>query len=474
MLLASYYLKDNLNRIEFIQKSLQKQVENGITSISPNEEKQFVNLKNAFKDMQNAMHELMLLNSSYSDVQDIQYAAEKSMITCLEIEHNLNTAKTKKEYLNAITPIMEIDERFRLTLFEETSKYKFSYSFFHYDETNYFSTTEIAWLRDSLINSQNRNIKLLSVPVKSVNSMKALNKDIDNIDIYGIDIDDNLDKKNDEVKNTFKRLISGPLKGSTISNDVFDVLLTSPDISLEASYLSSNSNIIAKEEKKHLIKVISYLRVGGTMVLRLPKFRFYKDICMFLALNFADAEIYCSSPYESIDWIYFIAKKVRKRNVVDKDIYNTLRNLYDSNTHLQRVTTSKLKPIAFSKGEIELKQFRGSKIDDDELEMLFTQSNATVQFWKEQTPNNLTDTSMRPLLPFNVGQIGLVLTSGCLDGVIDEGNGFYHAVKGRVINKVEDDRSINTAKDVVEVNQTTANRVEISSFLPDGTYKVLA
>ena len=131
MLLASYYLKDNLNRIEFIQKSLQKQVENGITSISPNEEKQFVNLKNAFKDMQNAMHELMLLNSSYSDVQDIQYAAEKSMITCLEIEHNLNTAKTKKEYLNAITPIMEIDERFRLTLFEETSKYKFSYSFFH-------------------------------------------------------------------------------------------------------------------------------------------------------------------------------------------------------------------------------------------------------------------------------------------------------------------------------------------------------
>lgn len=35
-----------------------------------------------------------------------------------------------------------------------------------------------------------------------------------------------------------------------------------------------------------------------------------------------------------------------------------------------------------------------------------------------------------PLLPFSPGQLGLVLVSGRIDGIVDEGNGAYHVIKG--------------------------------------------
>ena len=42
-------------------------------------------------------------------------------------------------------------------------------------------------------------------------------------------------------------------------------------------------------------------------------------------------------------------------------------------------------------------------------------------FWEKSI--NIEKQSTRPLLPFNMGQIGLVLTSGCLDGVVEEYEG---------------------------------------------------
>ena len=98
---------------------------------------------------------------------------------------------------------------------------------------------------------------------------------------------------------------------------------------------------------------------------------------------------------------------------------------------------------------------------------------APLNFWKEQNIDDLNQ-EKHPLLPFNVGQIGLVLTSGFLDGVVDEGNGFYHAVKGRVVRKIDSDNEIRAESNSIEVNETTTNRVEINAFLPDGTYKKLA
>ena len=94
-------------------------------------------------------------------------------------------------------------------------------------------------------------------------------------------------------------------------------------------------------------------------------------------------------------------------------------------------------------------------------------------FWKKQQIDRISDRTARPLLPFSIGQLGLVLTSGCLDGVIEEPDNCSHVVKGRVIKVVDTEREINDTRDQVEISSTTSNRVEISMFLPDGTYRCL-
>ncbi|MGL5507558.1 MAG: hypothetical protein ACRDB0_06625, partial [Paraclostridium sp.] len=80
----------------------------------------------------------------------------------------------------------------------------------------------------------------------------------------------------------------------------------------------------------------------------------------------------------------------------------------------------------------------------------------------------------KPLLPFNMGQICLVLTSGCLDGIIEEFDGQYHAIKGMVTKvkktttNTNDNNTEQMAKDVY------TNIVQINIFTPDGEFIELA
>ena len=89
---------------------------------------------------------------------------------------------------------------------------------------------------------------------------------------------------------------------------------------------------------------------------------------------------------------------------------------------------------------------------------------------------------LKPLLPFNIGQIGLILTSGCLDGIIDESDGCFHLVKGRVAKKIDTYTSTegeimkisrNKQEQTIETTSITSNRVEIKLVFPDGEIKTL-
>ena len=94
-------------------------------------------------------------------------------------------------------------------------------------------------------------------------------------------------------------------------------------------------------------------------------------------------------------------------------------------------------------------------------------------FWKNQSIEKLSEAAKQPLLPFNIGQLGLVLTSGCLDGIIDEGDGHCHLIKGKVSKKSDIERNYNDNSEV-EVQETISNRVEINVVLPNGEFKTLA
>ena len=71
-----------------------------------------------------------------------------------------------------------------------------------------------------------------------------------------------------------------------------------------------------------------------------------------------------------------------------------------------------------------------------------------------------------------MGQIGLVLTSGCLDGVVEEYEGQYHAIKG-MVTKVRDFNNSREDNDETSI-ETISNKVQINLLTPDGQFIELA
>ena len=284
-----------------------------------------------------------------------------------------------------------------------------------------------------------------------------------NISIYGIDSNKSIYKEN---KDAYKKIIYGYLKGCMISNGVFDVGLCIPKITAEKI---TAGGIYLKNEREMLIEIQKYIRPGGILIYGIPYYRFYKEICNHIARYYTDVQII--APKNDTCMVYVIAKKRSEVTIIDKDIYLRLRNL--PFTYKDMEADNNLEDITFPGDVLEIQKFRGSELNEEELLETERTSKALANFWKSQEVQKLNESKARPLLPFNIGQLGLVLTSGCLDGIINEGNGYYHAVKGKVVRKTYVSESVDTENRKTQLTTTTNNRVEISVMLPDGTYKCL-
>ena len=77
-----------------------------------------------------------------------------------------------------------------------------------------------------------------------------------------------------------------------------------------------------------------------------------------------------------------------------------------------------------------------------------------------------------PLLPFNIGQIGLILSSGSLDGVVEEGHGVCHVIKGMTIKETDtnNEQIVENGRVVTQVTETVRNKVQITALGADGTF----
>jgi hypothetical protein len=196
----------------------------------------------------------------------------------------------------------------------------------------------------------------------------------------------------------------------------------------------------------------------------------YKEVCQYLAKNLKDIQIRLDGIH-----VYICGyRNTDKNREADKDVLIALRTLQLNRSNDCYSLDNPLNSFTLPLPATQVLTFRGSKLDETEFAAMYEKSNATETFLKEQRVDKLSDNAKSPLLPFNVGQLGLILTSGCLDGVIDEGNGICHAVKGRVIKKRDVQKEVDNEKDKIDVTEIVANRVEINAFLADGTYKCLA
>lgn len=271
-----------------------------------------------------------------------------------------------------------------------------------------------------------------------------------------------------EEYNQFNRFLLGGLKGIKSDNAAFDVAVVTPCI----SFARYEDEVFAPEEKTYFDRAFSWLRRGGIMIYVVPRFCITKSMATFLAKNLDNIHMYAAPNMEDHKVVAIVGRK--KESIfreLDAEAFARLRNVFNTPDLVEES-----EDVAFSlpKGTITIQKFRGGTLDDVQMESMMEDSAAMKDFWKEQKVEKLSENSAHPLLPFSVGQLGLVLTSGCLDGVIEETGNCSHVVKGRVVKRVDTDREFNEDGTRVQISSTTSNRVEISMFLPDGTFKCLA
>lgn len=451
-----YYLRDSVTRL----KNIAKTIERGGEEKEGKESKlNFTTVRgnalSAYMDYKAAIEELMYL----LDEPDMVIRTANNVMPL--VERSLLAAKNPEELKEAIemafAPFDGYQEYDRLQIYDCKSSSRL--------EGNSAGFSE-AYTKQLLggIKGLTRPLKVLNTFAFDGENMLTL-KDVytNPIELYAVDVNQDI-MSSDKPK--FHRIALGSLKGATISNDVFDVVMVSPPISIE----KRGRNVIEKLERDYLQKSMNYVRKDGLFVYAIPVTHLYTEICRYLAKNLKEVQIRMDGRRVYISGY----RNMAKDREVDRETHLALRTMMLHYKDKKYQLDQPLEETHIPSKALPVKMFRGSKLDEDEFNAMFESSNATAEFLKDQQVEKLAENTKTPLLPFNVGQLGLILTSGCLDGVIDEGNGFYHAVKGRVIKKRDTSNEVSAERGRINTTEVTSNRVEINAFLPDGTYKCLA
>ena len=408
------------------------------------------------------------------------------------------------EILNTISTIenFHIEKDFQNTIDNITLTIKNIYEFIDYIKSegeevldtynlsyfypNCYNSLDIEYsicskIRNSMQVSKKSKINILNYNGLDGKPLKHLTNDSDtNINTFLVYEDNTL--KREYIK-SFTKAIKNSMSLS-IQNEAFDFTISKINIS---HLLNDNMtfNRIYKLEKKQLDNIYNYTRKNGYVLIAFPYFRLYEDICSNISKCYKDIQVFTNSiDKKEFAYIYILGKKRnQKLREKDEEIYNKLRCFYNkANLYENAYMNVEFQKLIFNDTNIDIKIFKSAILSQDNLLEITESTNVMNSFF--ESLKNKTDgmKDLKPLLPFNIGQIGLILTSGCLDGIIDEGDGCFHLVKGRVAKKIDTYTSTegeimkisrNKKEQTIETTSITSNRVEIKLVFPDGEIKTL-
>lgn len=264
----------------------------------------------------------------------------------------------------------------------------------------------------------------------------------------------------------YDHYILGNLSNCKISNGVFDIVYCDArDVQLYDDHTSNKF----QNEYNRLINSLKYIKPDGLLIYMTYYFRFTKDVSSILAKYLKDVNVFTVPDSKMV----IITGNRRKDKVPDQELFNRLRKLYKFNEFESDVPETAQYYVGKTNYEVSI--FRGAIVTKEMINQILNKHNIIDDIF------NVTDHTIetkRPLLPFSIGQLGLVLTSGCLDGVIEEKDKNQnvigaHVIKGTVI-KQKENVSSTTSEKYKTSEETITNKVSINIFEPDGELLTLA
>lgn len=447
LLLSQYYLKNTIKRLEVFLRQLIKPKEEMVL------EQEIGKMAGIYYDSIMYINEMMLIDTSMVPTYKLLLLQINSYISQLESVKSFEELKKNGEETYSF-----------LSTTINTDKYLSVPEYYNEYFLKINNDKELIDKAFEVISPIDREFNVLQTECEEGTFLTRLKRLNDKALTYGTE---QRQHKLKAAKKENTKIVKGSLIGSRISNGVFDINIIMPNI-----YYDMNNNMkltsITKKERTYIQDNLRYVRNGGIVLISLPIFRLHSDTCLMLSKQLENVDYYI---YKGKDFSF--VNIIGQKNL-DKDgrqeVYDKLRGLYNS-ANEEKNTFTLEKKLKIPSSFIPVEIFKGSEIDEDEIMFISENSGAYSEFIKSQEVEKLSETQKRPLLPFNIGQIGLVLTSGSLDGIIDEGDGNYHLVKGRVSKKVDSDRVVSDNK--VEETEIISNRVEINIMLPDGEFKTL-
>lgn len=407
------------------------------------------------------------LNEEKCDIEKAVYKLKKGLriykrfyVECAR--HENGYPEEIEDYVSCIEDIVSINmltktyKRMILRLLEQIKRCFLAYE---YTSDYYYSVSDATVEAiDSLINLRclsNRKLNIFFTNVDDKTIITDSLKDRFNIYASAINEDDYSD-----LKSHVDYRILGELKlGTFITNNAFDVLVMRPK-------LESRYNTVKDSEKMEIINNIRFLREDGLLVLNIPYSRCSDDLLLLLSKKLKNIRVSKIQGCYTERAVLIVGNKASFKSEEDYAFdYRDLMTIFDLDFY-KELSEERINFAEYSvpSDEVEITFFRGSKISREEMCDYCINSGLVDSFFDEE--ENYETRDRHPLLPFNIGQVGLVLTSSELNGIVEDENGIPHLIKGMTVKdtKKSDEHEGNEIKST----EVVANRVQINIMSADG------
>lgn len=394
---------------------------------------QFLRILNRYRydltDMCNSSvsHELLLIKGIVEDIEKYKDIRERDLIY---INSNLNNIKNNDKVFKYM-PRSDSGHLFRqlsnLYNIKCLNNRPYNIFFPDIDKKNHFSAT---FLNQNLFSLKGNNILYTSTEKEYLYSTF---KEFVDYRILGKAIND----------------------GARISNHCFDIVVKIPEI---------NNNMELKNiEKQDVYNCFKFLRENGVYIIIIPFSRCSDDILLMLSKKLKNINISSLKNLQSDVFISGSFVSEKKEDEITKD-YEELLNIFDG-MYEDLPSTHDFSNYCLPSKEIEVDLFRGGRISKEEMCSYCIESELVESFIKKNKEEKREDT--KPLLPFNLGQVGLVLTSSQLNGVVYDDNNIPHIIKGMTIKETDKQEDYRDSSEV-RSTEVISNRVQINILSADG------
>lgn len=316
----------------------------------------------------------------------------------------------------------------------------------------------LAHIKRGIVFPENVTVNLLDPCCGKGLALSALGEGADCL-TYGVEMDEG---RAEDALSRLTRVGFGSFFHSRISRQAFHAMLLNPPyLSIVSEY---GGNVRA--EKRFLAESYPHLMMGGLLIYIIPYYRLTRDVCKAICENFRDITVwkFYGEEYERFRQIAVMGiRKEREKCgdaaerlgalVLDMDSVPALSELPDGRYAL---------PAQAKKVEV----FKGAVFNKTELAAQLAVSKSFTQIFEK---NKIDAMEKRPLLPFGIGQIGLVGGSGLINGLVD--CGAPHIIKGRIVKetRIRREETLDLSGETAEtVYETNVNKMVFNILTPEG------